>query len=56
MERFGWTEKQLFEEVTIGFYNQVITEMNLRGQAERQREQQERVKEAARVRALRRRR
>lgn len=56
MERFGWTEKQLREEVTVGFYDQVIAEMNLRGQAEKQREQQEKVKEMARIRAMRRRR
>lgn len=52
MERFGWTERELYEENTIGFYNQVIIEMNLRGQAEKQRQQEEEAKANARAQVL----
>jgi len=44
MDRFGCTEKQFYEEYTTDFYNQVIEEMNLRGQAEKLKAQKEKTK------------
>lgn len=44
MDRFDCTEKQFYEEFTTDFYNQVIEEMNLRGQAEEQRARKEKTK------------
>ena len=44
MERFGWTEKQLYTENTAKRILQIVEEMNLRAQADKLREQQEGVK------------
>ena len=55
MERFGWTEKQLYKENTIDFYNQVIEEMNLRGQAEKMKAQKEKLRTKSQQRRARRR-
>jgi len=37
MERFGWTERQLYEENSVKRIFTIVEEMNLRGQAEKSR-------------------
>jgi len=50
MERFGWTEKQLYTENSAKRILQIIEEMNLRAQADKLKEQQEKIKAKAGLR------